>query len=323
VTDAEQLVRELVAEAIPPSDASEPAAPSATTPDPAPAAGPVGRASSGDHDAVTTTFVKPSSHDDASAQPAVSALVAEPITVAEARATTVAVTDVVTITASADTAVVTAMPRVVISELPSTAPLASTEPARTLATSGSPPTSDAAAPSVTAQPTRRDDAPPVATADEPSDGVVRAMVATADTAPARAARRRPTAPEHDGPPIKETTGEIRERPRADKEPAIAEPSILVADLAAAHDAVAAVASRVAATPAPADAASPSRELAVAEVRRDAVAFSEEEEAFFRGADKSVQVARVQPAETFDDLDEGYQPPKFWDRVFGRKPKKPR
>jgi hypothetical protein len=27
-------------------------------------------------------------------------------------------------------------------------------------------------------------------------------------------------------------------------------------------------------------------------------------------------------ESFDDLDDGYEPPKFWDRVFGRKkPKK--
>jgi hypothetical protein len=154
---------------------------------------------------------------------------------------------------------------------------------------------------------------------------------------------RPPTPEHDGPPIKETTGEIRQRPRNDtKEPAVAEPSILVADLvepsppvakppepdalladlAAVHQAIAAVAPKAAATPPPADAASPSRELAVNDVRRDAVSFSEAEEAFFRGADKSAVVPRVAETETFDDLDEGYQPPKFWDRVFGRKPKKP-
>lgn len=167
-------------------------------------------------------------------------------------------------------------------------------------------------------------AAPQATDDEPSDGVVRAIVASADTAPASPARMRPPEPEYDGPPIKETTGEIRGRtPRDTNEPPvvepsilIAEPSILVGDLAAAHDAVsAAVAKPAPAAPPPADAASPSRELAVSDVRRDAVAFSEAEEAFFRGAEKTASVPKV---ETFDDLDEGYQPPGFWDRVFGRK-----
>jgi hypothetical protein len=51
------------------------------------------------------------------------------------------------------------------------------------------------------------------------------------------------------------------------------------------------------------------------VRRDAVAFSDDEEAFFRGAERTSPAPKV---ETFDDLDEGYQPPGFWDRVFGRK-----
>jgi hypothetical protein len=175
------------------------------------------------------------------------------------------------------------------------------------------------------------DAAPQPTEDEPSDGVVRAMIATADTARlARAARMRPPEPEHDGPPIKETTGEIRERPRGEtREPAVVEPSILVeasqpsilvADLAAAHDAIAAVTSKAVSAAPPPDAASPSRELAVSDVRRDAVAFSDAEEAFFSAAEKSAPVPRVHH-DSFDDLDEGYQPPKFWDRVFGRKPKK--
>jgi hypothetical protein len=191
----------------------------------------------------------------------------------------------------------------------------------------SPPTGPITVPAEAASAASRDDAAPHAAEDEPSDGVVRAVITAPDTARlARAARMRPPAPEHDGPPIKETTGEIREKPRADREPAVAEPSILVADLAAAHDAVAAAVAKPSAPPAerpPADAASPSRELEVSEVRRDAVAFSEDEEAFFRGAEKTAAVPRSFEPETFDDLDEGYQPPKFWDRVFGRKPRKPR
>ncbi|HEU4613350.1 MAG TPA: DUF4388 domain-containing protein [Kofleriaceae bacterium] len=260
----------------------------------------------------------------AGSPPSASALIAEPITVAEGRATSVAVTDVMTVSGSSDTAVVTASPRFLISEQPPVAPVASTEPARTMI---SPPTGPITVPAEAAAAASRDDAAPHAAEDEPSDGVVRAVIAAPDTARlARAARMRPPAPEHDGPPIKETTGEIREKPRADREPAVAEPSILVADLAAAHVAVAAAVTKPSAPPAerpPADAASASRELEVSEVRRDAVAFSEAEEAFFRGAEKTAAVPRSFEPETFDDLDEGYQPPKFWDRVFGRKPKKPR
>jgi hypothetical protein len=69
-----------------------------------------------------------------------------------------------------------------------------------------------------------------------------------------------------------------------------------------------------------DAASSSKELIVSEVRRDAVAFTQEEEAFFKSAEHPPQAhtASTPRVESFDDLDEGYQPPKFWDRVFGRK-----
>jgi len=99
------------------------------------------------------------------------------------------------------------------------------------------------------------------------------------------------------------------------EPADA-PSILVADLAAVHAAAARAASTPAAPP-PADAASSSRELVVNEVRHDAaVAFTDAEEAFFK-KNETGPVRQVK-VESFDDLDEGYEPPKFWDRVFGRK-----
>jgi hypothetical protein len=269
------------------------------------------------------------------------ALIAEPITVSEAARTSIAVADVVTVRDSGEIAVVTAKPATLISERPATSDVASLEPARTLVRRDTPPamsTVDRAA-----QPARGNaagaaasrataDATPEPAEDEPSDGVVRAMIATADTARlARAARMRQPSPEHDGPPIKETTGEIRERPRSDtREPPVVEPSILiegsqpsilVADLAAAHDAIAAVTAKAVIAVAPPDAASPSRELEVSDVRRDAVAFSDAEEAFFSAAEKSAPVARVHH-DSFDDLDEGYQPPKFWDRVFGRKPKKP-
>jgi hypothetical protein len=258
------------------------------------------------------------------------ALIAEPITVSEAARTSIAVADVVTVRDSGEVAVVTAKPATLISEQPSTAEVASLEPARTVVRRDTPPTFEKI--DATALVARENlDATPEPAEDEPSDGVVRGMIATADTARlARAARMRPPEPEHDGPAIKEATGEIRERPRNDtKEPPVVEPSILVeasgpsilvADLAAAHDAIAAVTAKAAATPPPPDAASPSRELAVSDVRRDAVEFSAAEEAFFSSADKSAPAPRVHH-DSFDDLDEGYQPPKFWDRVFGRKPKK--
>jgi hypothetical protein len=297
-TDAKDLVRALVAEAVPtPSNGSGPTPQmiaemrsDAVTAKTRPV-----------EDAVTTPFAKPSG-DGATAN----ALIAEPITVAERGRTRLAVADVLSVKSTGDTAVVTAKPSMLISEQPTVAPVASLEPAR--AVSAPPPKAP-------------DDAAPHATEDEPSDGVVRGMIATADTPRARMRPPEP-APAHDGPEIKERTGEIRERPRTDKdkEPEVSQPSILVADLAAAHDAVAAAATKAAAAPPPADAATSSREREVADVRRDAVAFSDSEEAFFRGADKSKPVERVSH-ETFADLDEGYEPPKFWDRVFGRKPKK--
>ena len=350
-TDAKDLVRALVADVVPPSDSRPHAAPTA----PASSNGASASSESGPapkptdtsekittrirpiEDAVTTPFLKPTSEDissdpfakpsadDATSKP--SALIAEPITLTEAPRTSIAVTDVVTVKGSGDTAVVTAKPSTLISEQPTTTTVASLEPARSVVK----PTTDPVAKVDPVAAFAKVEAAPETAEDEPSDGVVRSMIATADTARlARAARMRPPTPEHDGPAIKETTGEIRERPRHEtKEPAVTEPSILVADLAAAqsdlaaaHSAVAAVATKATEAPPSPDSASPSRELAVSDVRRDAVAFSETEEAFFSGADKSTPVQRVAHPDTFDDLDEGYEPPKFWDRVFGRKPKKP-
>jgi hypothetical protein len=216
---------------------------------------------------------------------------AEAVTVTETAMATVTIADTVTVVGSADTAVVTATPTITVRETP-----------------------------IATQIVRPPAGTPIATEDDPSDGVVRAMIATADTARLAARARRPSTspPTSDGPPEKEKTGEIRERPnRTTLEPATSEPSILVADLADAHAfasaAVAAQSGPFAPSP---DASSPARELVVAETRKDAIALSEEEEAFFRKADASQP--HMRPAhDSFDDLDEGYEPPKFWDRVFGR------
>jgi hypothetical protein len=100
------------------------------------------------------------------------------------------------------------------------------------------------------------------------------------------------------------------------------PATLVEDMAAARTAVSAVVATQAAAPPTTDIASASRELAVSDVRKDAVAaFSDVEEEFFRaGSEKhaTAAVPKVAP-ESFDDLDEGYQPVGFWDRVRGKKP----
>ena len=229
----------------------------------------------------------------AEADRSVRARIHTPITVAETPAATVSVADTVTVVAANDTAVVTASPTVTIS------------------------------------------APPRPVDDEPSDGVVRGMLDSARRPPPPPEVR----PEHDGPPVKETTGEIREPVRRPAVAAIEQPSImveqasividqpsmltsepLVADMAAVHAAAAAAARAPMA--AGVDAASSSRELAVAEVRKDAaIAETDAEAAFFNRVETGpVPMSKV---ESFDDLDEGYEPPKFWDRVFGRKPPKKR
>ena len=210
----------------------------------------------------------------------------EPITVTETATATVTVSDTMTVVGNADTVTVTATPTVTIRE-----PLIGKPPPAT----------------------------PIATEDEPSDGIVRAAIATLDTArlAARAQQRRaPSAPVIEGPILADTTGEIRPSSRVAVVP-VEEPSVLVSDLASAHTAVAAAMTAPKLAPL-VDAASASRDLAVAAVRKDAVEFTEQEEAFFKNAEPSTpHTASVPRVESFDDLDEGYQPPKFWDRVFGR------
>jgi hypothetical protein len=109
------------------------------------------------------------------------------------------------------------------------------------------------------------------------------------------------------------------------------PSILVADVldtaseAAAMGAVAAHAAPPAGAPA-SGSMTPSASGSLDRVSSDArtaaaaitAAFSDDEEAFFRAGAESADGAP--PAESFADLDDGYQPRSFWDRVLGRKPK---
>lgn len=250
-------------------------------------------------DALTKPFVRAEVTSDPFTR------ITDPVTVVESAQTSVAVSDVVTVNRTSDTAMVTASPRVLISETPTQAPVASMTPAIAVSS-------------------KIDDATPEATDDEPSDGVILAPIATADTArvAARARAMRAPEPAHEGPPVKEATGEIGDRHvrTGIQEKIELEPSILINDLGAAHTAVAAAVAKTAATPAPGDAASASKELDVATVRRDAVAFSEDEEAFFKRAEGGT--AQVPKFESFDDLDEGYEPTSFWGKVFGGKKKPP-
>ncbi len=153
--------------------------------------------------------------------------------------------------------------------------------------------------------------------DEPSDGVIIQHIATAQTAPVKR-RRAPSHPPEDDRPG-DVTGEIGPpRPRSTPDPRRSEPSILVADLAAIHSAVSAIAGAQAAAPATTDATSAAHEAPVLAARSDAVAFSEVEEAFFRaGHEKEAQVAAPPTVESFEDLDEGYRPLGFWARLRGK------
>jgi hypothetical protein len=170
----------------------------------------------------------------------------------------------------------------------------------------------------TAPPLAAGDATPAAIDHEPSDGVIREHIATADTAPVRRRRLPSDPPEDDRPEV--TSGEItmpRARPTVERRRS--EPSILVADLAAVHSAVAEIASDQVTAPA-VDAASASLAARVSELRDDTAAFSETEEAFFRaGHDKDAVIASPPTAESFDDLDQDYQRVGFWDRLRGKPP----
>ncbi len=146
--------------------------------------------------------------------------------------------------------------------------------------------------------------------DEPSDGVVRQMT-TAETAPAR---RAPPGhiPADDRP--KDTGGEIA--PRISHEPSVdAGPSILIDDLAAAQAAISSVITQAARTK---DAANPTVEKVVANVRKDAATFSAEEQAFFRQHETGAV-----PRQSLEEIDsDPYEKPQgFWDRLLKRKPPK--
>lgn len=154
--------------------------------------------------------------------------------------------------------------------------------------------------------------------DEPSDGVIIQPITTAPTAPAK--RRRPPSEPTDDDRPDPAMGEIT-APRAQPVAELsAEPSILVADLAAVHSAVSAVAAAQAKAPPTPEASTAASDAKVTAARDDAAAvFSEAEEAFFRaGHDKHVDAP---PTESFSDLDEGYRPLGFWDRLRGKRSKR--
>jgi len=168
---------------------------------------------------------------------------------------------------------------------------------------------------------------PTEVADEPSDGVVRHHIATAETAPVR---RRPPADRVDDDRPGDATGEItmpRQRPPI--EVRHSEPSILIADLAVAHAAVSGVFDKPAAAATP-DAASPMHEEPVAEVladaaevHGDAAVFSDVEEAFFSAGHSRDEAPPAPSSESFDDLDEDYRRVGFWERFRGKPgPKRP-
>jgi len=171
-------------------------------------------------------------------------------------------------------------------------------------------------------------APAAELPEEPSDGIIRQTIFTAETAPSTRPPPGPI-PEDDRP--EDATGEIvtRTGQRPTVQLSETEPSILVADLttdlAAARSAVSAAAEATAAAPPPPTMATPAAERTVAEVSDDAAqaaeSFSDLEEDFFRAGHEKVAKPPPEHSESFDDLDEGYQPVGFWDRLLGRKPKR--
>ena len=85
-------------------------------------------------------------------------------------------------------------------------------------------------------------------------------------------------------------------------------------LAAASAAATAVAAAEAAKPATADVRDPARSAEIKQVREHAVAFTEDEEAFFHAGHAEPKTApRI---ESFEDLDDDYEPQTFWERLRG-------
>jgi hypothetical protein len=215
----------------------------------------------------------------------------------------VLVADVLTVTASETTAKLVATPLATITEAPDAAA------ARLVATPVEAPAAVTPA---------EVDAAPTETYDEPSDGVIREHVES----DRKQAPPPPTDTPVDDRP-EDAKGEIT-APIAQEDlvEVAAEPSILVSDMGALHSAVSAIATAQLQAPPTPNAATVSKEHAVATVRGDAThAFSDVEEAFFRGGDESKPLP-MPKGESFDDLDEGYEHVGFWDRLLGRKAQKP-
>ena len=248
-------------------------------------------------------------------------IVATPITVSETSTATVQLADKMTVVGAADTATVTSTPLVTVrapaSVAPSTAKVSSANPlvAEPIGTDTAAARKPAVpeGPAVTEargeirEPTKASGAQ---VTEGPSIlidvGPIPASTAAPSTAAPIAARSHAPAPSSP----------------TERSPGASDPAGLVADLAAAHAAIAAATAKAATAPSKGDAASSSKEMLISEVRKDAVEFTQEEEAFFNHPDTKGHTNAVPKLESFDDLDEGYEPPKFWDRVFGRK-KKPR
>jgi hypothetical protein len=176
------------------------------------------------------------------------------------------------------------------------------------------------------------DAPELADKTEPTAKIDLAEVAAGDATPQELARSGWT----------EKSGEIKIAPaRAAERPVEHGPSILIEDLAAAHQAAAAaVTAHPPAPAAPAAAGKPGQRKRpttppvhgdVARVRADAhhvgahaTHFTDDEEAFFQEGAHPEFGKGKEATESFDDLDAGYQPQTFWERLMGKKPikKKP-
>jgi hypothetical protein len=173
----------------------------------------------------------------------------------------------------------------------------------------------AAAAAATAEAER--DAAPTPIADQPT-GPVRRATATSKV----------SGPDADGVRSGELGGPNR-RP-SQPPPDIAPPAILVEDIAAAQAAVSKVTATEAAkpaTPSAADDARAKRDSAnVSGIRRDArdavaTAFSDLEEDFFAAGSSPTYGQPTEPTENFTDLDDGYEPTGFWDKLLGKKKKK--
>ena len=102
------------------------------------------------------------------------------------------------------------------------------------------------------------------------------------------------------------------------------PEVVVSDLAAAHAAITAIAEREQARTEPSpDTHDPATSAQISGLRKDVVAamaeadphFTEHEEEFFRMGHELASPKPVK-VESFQDLDEGYEPVSFWDRLRG-------